>query len=62
MKIIKKPKESEFNITVNTINSKNKANQTITVVHKLDQSKLKEYYARKNKKQKKKRKLDMTFS
>jgi hypothetical protein len=62
MKFVKKPKENEFNITINTVNSKNKNNQTITVVHKLDQGKLNEYYARKNKKNKKKRKLDMTFS
>ncbi len=62
MKFVKKPKENEFNITLNTVNSKNKNNQTITVVHKLDQGKLNEYYARKNKKNKKKRKLDMTFS
>ena len=62
MKLVKKPKDNEFNITLNTVNSKNKHNQTITVVHKLDQGKLNEYYARKNKKNKKKRKLDMTFS
>ena len=62
MKLMKKPKDSDFNISINTINSKNKNNQTITVVHKMDKRKLNEYYARKNKQSKKKKKLDMTFS